>query len=213
MKKIVFLICLVLLFCPSCSTVRQNESTTTMNQENLDSDAEIEPSWVKGTQEESEKVIEINCQTWQIKNDDYEIYSCKNDEKKIIHQIESISTMAFFVTKIKDLSEDVVVVADPQGNAIRNLRIYRYNVEDEEWKRLSIIEAGIVLDDDTFYGFARVNEKGNLEFAERIPKRTPTVDEWEFIIYDVTYDAEEEAVKIEEDRRLPGGIPLWWNNS
>lgn len=212
MKKIAFLICLVLLFCPSCSTVRQNESTT-INQENLDSDAEIEPSWVKGSQEESEKVIEINGQTWQIKNDDHEIYSCKNDEEKIIHQIKDISTMSFFVTKIKDLSEDVVVVADPQGNGFRNLCMYQYNVEDEEWKRLSIIEAGIVLDDDTFYGFARVNEKGNLEFAERIPKRTPTVDEWEFIIYDVTYDAEEEAVKIEENKRLPGGIPLWWNNS
>lgn len=153
--------------------------------------------------------MEVNNQIWEIKSDDSYVYSQKNGERKNIHQINDISTMTFFITKIENFADDILVVADPQGNGIRNLHMYRYNVEDEMWKQLSIIDAGIVLDDAIFYGHARVNEKGNLELAERVPKE----DNWEFIVYNTSYDDKEDSVNIKEFKRIPGGIPLWWTNS
>ena len=156
--------------------------------------------------------MEANNQIWEIKNDDSYIYSQKNGERKNIHQIEDITTMTFFITKIENFADDILVVADPQGNGIRNLHMYRYNVEDEEWTRLSIIEAGIPLDDDIFYGHARVNEKGNLELAVRVPTEDVEIG-WEFIVYNTSYDDKEDSVNIKESKRIPGGVPLWWTNS
>lgn len=174
--------------------------------------SEFDP--VSGRQEAelSANEMEVNEQIWEIKNDDSYIYGQKNGERRNIHQINDISTMSFFITKIENLADDILVVADPQGIGIRNLRMYRYNVEDEEWKQLSIIDAGIVLDDDIFYGHARVNEKGNLELAERVPTGDPKVD-WEFIVYNTSYDDKEDSVNIKESKRIPGGIPLWWIDS
>lgn len=156
--------------------------------------------------------MEVNNQIWEIKNDDSYIYGQKNGERKNIHQIEDITTMTFFITKIENFADDVLVVADPQGNGIRNLHMYRYDIEDEEWTRLSIIEAGIPLDDDIFYGHARVNEKGNLELAERVPTEDIEIG-WEFVVYNTSYDDKEDSVNIKESKRIPGGVPLWWTNS
>lgn len=156
--------------------------------------------------------MEVNEQIWEIKNDDSYIYGQKNGERRNIHQINDISTMSFFITKIENLADDILVVADPQGNGFRNLHMYRYNVEDKEWKQLSIINAGTALDDDIFYGHARVNEKGNLELAERVPTGDPEND-WEFVVYSTSYDDKEDSVNIKESKRIPGGIPLWWTNS
>ena len=103
-------------------------------------------------------------------------------------------------------------MADPQGNGFRNLHMYRYNAADEEWTQLSIIRDGIVLEDDIFYGHARVNEKGNLELAERVPTGDPEND-WEFVVYSTSYDDKEDSVNVKESKRIPGGIPLWWTNS
>ena len=156
--------------------------------------------------------MEVNNQIWEIKNDDSYIYSQKNGERKNIHQIEDITTMTFFITKIENFADDVLVVADPQGNGIRDLHMYRYDAEDEEWTRFSIVEAGIPLDDDIFYGHARVNEKGNLELAERVPTEDVEIG-WEFIVYNTSYDDKEDSVNIKESKRIPGGVPLWWTNS
>lgn len=71
--------------------------------------------------------MEVNNQIWEIKNDDSYIYSQKNGERKNIHQIKDITTMTFFITKIENFADDILVVADPQGNGIRNLHMYRYD--------------------------------------------------------------------------------------
>lgn len=174
--------------------------------------SESDPASGRQEAELSANEMEVNGQIWEIKNDDSYIYGQKNGERKNIHQINDISTMSFFITKIKNLADDILVVADPQGNGIRNLHMYRYNAEDEEWTQLSIIRDGIVLEDDIFYGHARVNEKGNLELAERVPTGDPEND-WEFVVYSTSYDDKEDSVNVKESKRIPGGIPLWWTNS
>lgn len=150
--------------------------------------------------------IRRGTQLYEIRSDSAELYCLSGGVRQPIHPIQDAEMMTFFVTQVAGLELPAVVVADPDGNGFGSIRVYRYDASAEAWRILHILQGGALLPEAVFYGHARTNPGGVLEFAQRIPKDMG----WEFVLYQACYDREQERLVVEESERFDGGFPLWW---